>query len=447
MAFDLIDAVERFIRRERLLAPREALFVAVSGGIDSMVLLHVLRRLGHACTALHVNHGLRGAESDGDEDFVRAHCEQEGIAFRSARVDVDALKAEQPVSTQMAARLLRYEWIDEMMGPVGAARCALGHHADDVVETLFINLLRGTGRWGWGAMGPRRGDYIRPLLLVHRADIEAYARERGIRWREDSSNASEQYQRNRIRHELLPLLESIRPGSQRTIARSARLLRHLTQLGNEAVQRYREGIPLGTDLVQRIPFTSIEGDEHGWIYLYSTLRGFGFHPDIVDRVQDAIAERVTGAIFESHDCQVLVDREALIVKPLEPSEPVWARIDLQAANGLADGFSWRMESGPPAEWPGTMKVALLDADRLIEPVILRPWRPGDRMRPIGLKGSKLISDILIDAKVPMTEKDSTHVLVNGTGEIVWLVGHRIGEGHQATAQSRRVLRIALSAQA
>ncbi|MBK9147644.1 MAG: tRNA lysidine(34) synthetase TilS [Flavobacteriales bacterium] len=445
MPFDLTDCVGRFIRRERLLAPREPLFVAVSGGIDSMVLLHVLRKLGHACSVLHVNHGLRGAESDGDEDFVRAHCEQEGIAFRSARADVHALKAGEPVSTQMAARQLRYKWIDEIMGPCGAMRCAVGHHADDVVETLFINLLRGTGRGGWGAMGPRRGDYIRPLLLVHRADIEAYAREHGIQWREDSSNSSEPYQRNRIRHELLPLLESIRPGAQRTIARSTRLLRHLTQLGAEAIHRFHDQKPVTRDSVQRIPFSSLEADEHTWMYLYSTLRGLGFHPDLVDRVQDAIAERVTGATFESGEWQVLVDREVLIVKPLEPPHNSWVRIDLQAANGLANGFSWRVENGPPAEWPGTMRVAVLDADRLIDPVILRPWRPGDRIRPIGLGGSKLISDILIDAKVPMTEKDSTHVLVNGTGEIAWLVGHRIGEGHQATGQSTRVLRIALSA--
>ncbi len=441
MSFDLIDAVERFIRRERLLAPREALFVAVSGGIDSMVLLHVLRRLGHACTVLHVNHGLRGAESDGDEAFVRAHCEQTGIAFRSANVDVDALKAEEPVSTQMAARLLRYEWLDEILSPIGAARCALGHHADDVVETLFINLLRGTGRGGWGAMGPRRGDYIRPLLLVHRADIEAYAREQGIQWREDSSNTSEQYQRNRIRHELLPLLESIRPGAQRTIARSTRLLRHLTQLGDEAIHRFHEQEPVSHDFTQRIPFASLEGDEHAWIYLYYTLRGLGFHPDVVDRVHDAVAERVTGATFESARYQVLVDREVLIMKLLKPTNAAWTRIDLQAANGSGNGFDWGMESGPPAEIPATMLVAVLDADRLGDPLILRPWRPGDRMRPIGLGGSKLISDILIDAKVPRTEKDSVHVLVNGDGGIAWLVGHRIGEGYQASATTRRTLRI------
>jgi tRNA(Ile)-lysidine synthase len=442
MPSDLTDEVSRFVHRERLLVPRQPVYAAVSGGMDSMVLLHVLRKLGHPCTVLHVNHGLRGAESDADERFVEDHCRQQGIPFKSKRVDVRAFQEEDPVSTQMAARFLRLEWIDEVIGGVGKATCAFGHHADDAVETLFINLLRGTGRRGWAAMKPRSADFVRPLLCVHRADIEAYARAHAVAWRDDSSNASLQYQRNRIRHELLPVLEKIRPGAAHAIARSTRILRHMSQIGDEEVMRFAKDSNQVHGGGYTLPFEDLERDEHAWLHLYALVSAHGFHPDIADRLHDAVAERVVGAEFINKKCRIVVDREAIIVEGLVPEEaPAWIKVELSDQERSTGGFSWQLMDAPPANPPQDMLDAHLDADRLTPPLILRPWRPGDRMRPIGLGGSKLVSDILIDAKVPRNMKDSVSVLVNGTGEIIWLVGHRIGEGFQATARSRKWLRI------
>jgi len=440
MRSNLLDSVDRFIARERLLQPRQHVFVAVSGGIDSMVLLHALRCLRHPCTVLHVNHGLRGAESDADESFVRQQCEAEGIPFQTKKVDVEAFKEEEPVSTQMAARYLRYEWFSEAMGEYGKHRCALGHHEGDLIETLFINLLRGTGRRGWGNMAPRRADFVRPLLCVQRAEIEDYAKEHGVAWREDQSNASMHYQRNRIRHELLPLLEQIRPGALRTIGRSAHLLRHLTRMGNQEVLRMAARKVPQPDGSYALHFKDLEQDEHAFMHLYALMRAHGFHPDLAERLHDAIAQRITGAEFRNERCRIVVDREALIVQWVDQHDAQWIRIALGAGPGQAHGFTWGIEAGPPTAVPPNLQEVLLDADRLEEPLLLRPWRPGDRMRPIGLGGSKLISDILIDAKVPRTMKDLTHVLVSG-GEVVWLVGHRIAEGYQATTNTERVLRI------
>ena len=220
----MLAEVERYIRRERMLEAEQPVLVAVSGGVDSMVLLHVLRALGHPCEVGHVDHGLRGAESDADRAFVEEHCRVNDIPFRVTKVDPKASAKGMEVSVQMAGRELRYAWFAELLKELGRP-LAMGHHRDDATETLFINLLRGTGAHGWASIPPVSGNIVRPLLCVDRDAILTYAREDQVQFREDSSNADPKYLRNRIRHELLPLIEAMRPGAHKAIARSVDLLR------------------------------------------------------------------------------------------------------------------------------------------------------------------------------------------------------------------------------
>lgn len=436
MRSSLLDAVRRFIRRERMLEPGEPLHVAVSGGIDSMVLLHALRGLGHPCAVLHVDHGLRGAESDGDRAFVEDHCRRAGIPFRCQPVDAAAHARAAGRSIQMAARELRYAFFAEARQDQ-PWRIALAHHADDAVETLLLHLMRGVGAAGWGTIPPASGAFVRPLLAVDRAAIEAYAMEHGIAFREDSSNADPKYLRNRVRHELLPLMEAMRPGAKRAMARGVSLLRELERAGG--LVQHAEPLPVNEPRDVRIPFTAVEGSPAPTLLLQQLLRHLGFHPDALDRLHDAILERSTGRAFIAGGWRASVDRDCVIVGQVPSDQPAFT-IDLHQPAGQQAGFTWSLHEGEPFALPDSMDEALLDADRLDFPVELRPWREGDRMRPIGLGGSKLISDILIDAKVPRNRKDLAYVLVSG-GEVAWLAGHRIGEGFQATAASQRVLRI------
>lgn len=436
MHLQLLDDVRRFIRRERMLEPKEPLHVAVSGGIDSMVLLHVLRSLGHSCSVLHVDHGLRGAESDADRSFVEEHCRREGIQFHWKKVDAGAHAKSKGLSIQMAARELRYEFFAELCKEQ-PLRTALAHHADDAVETLLMHLMRGVGVFGWSTIPPVSGVFVRPLLAVDRQAIEAYANEHGISFREDSSNADMKYMRNRVRHELLPLMESMRPGAKRAMARGVRTLRELERAGD--LVRSVEPLALADDQSLSIPFSAVENSPMPTLLLHQLLRHLGFHPDALERLHDAILERSTGAEFMAGGWRAIVDRDCVIVGPM-PSELPAITIDLHQPIGDRAGFRWSLLEGESIAMPESMEEALLDADRLEFPIELRPWRTGDRMRPIGLGGSKLISDILIDAKVPRDRKHLAFVLVSG-GEVVWLVGHRIAEGYQATHGSVRLMHI------
>lgn len=432
----MLDEVRRFIMRESLLPSGAPVRVAVSGGVDSMVLLHVLRALGHACKVAHVNHRLRGAESDGDLGFVEAHCRALGLEFETTALDVKAHAKDRGISLQMAARELRLGWLNSM-GQLDGLPTAIGHHADDAVETLFINLLRGTGEHGWCAMSPASGSFIRPLLSVHRPRILQYATENRIPYREDSSNAETKYLRNRIRHELLPLLEDFRPGARRTIARSIAMLRELEHVVADIGMGRSAGIEEAPDGTTRAGLEAIEGSRAPLLLLHRLLRHKGFHPDAIERILEAVRAHATGSLFATQGWQACVDRKHLIISPAAGPAPSYS-IEQEPEHGSAGPFTFGWMD-PQGSVPAAMDEVWLDGDRLTFPLELRPWQHGDRIRPIGLRGSKLVSDILIDAKVPMSEKPSTYVLVSA-GEVVWLVGHRLAEGFQANDRSRRVWR-------
>ena len=432
----MLDEVRRFIRRERMLQQGEPVWVAVSGGIDSMVLLHVLRELGHPCSVAHVDHGLRGAESDADRAFVEDHCKHLGVPFRTLTVDVMAHARANHLSIQSAGREIRYDWLGELWRE-RPMPIAMGHHADDAVESLFINLLRGTGAHGWSAIRPVSGMYIRPLLSVGREAVARYAAEQQVPYREDASNADPKYLRNRIRHEVLPLLGSIRPGALRTMSRSINLLRELEEAGQQVSIAALAGVKSYPDGTIHVPFARIEGSLVPNLVLHRVLRHIGFHPDTMDRIRDAIAERNTGAVFAAGPWRVCVDREVLIIGPAVTEYPAYV-IDPAMSDRSVGPFFWSLSEGPVAMAPSGTDEVWLDADRLSFPIGIRPWRAGDRIRPIGLGGSKLVSDILIDAKVPANGKPGVYVL-ESDGAIVWVVGHRIAEGYQATAQSGSVL--------
>ncbi len=434
---DLLSDTARFIRREGLLRPEAPVRVAVSGGVDSMVLLHVLRALGHPCEVAHVDHGLRGAESDDDLAFVRHQCERGDLIFRSIRVDVKEHAAARGLSAQMAARDLRYMWLNGLSSQDDLP-IALAHHADDAVETLLLGLLRGTGVQGWGSIRPSAGRCVRPLLHASRTDILEYAAVHAVPYREDSSNIDHKYLRNRVRHELLPLIESLRPGALRSMARSLEQLRELVDVGDRTVKPLSERFLPDPNGTARIPFHGIEGPAMRLV-LHGLLRPRGFHPDTIHRVREAILERATGSLFTAGEWQVGLDREALLLGPAHTEYPAYV-IDPDTTVGPAGPFRWSITNDPAPLRAVGASEALLDADILSFPIELRPWRTGDRIRPIGLGGSKLVSDILIDGKVPMMAKPGVYVLVSA-GTVVWVCGHRAAEGFQVTTATRSVLHI------
>ncbi|MEO8591328.1 MAG: tRNA lysidine(34) synthetase TilS [Flavobacteriales bacterium] len=431
------ERVRRMIERQRLAFAGEPLWVAVSGGLDSMVLLHLLRELGHDCHVAHVDHGLRGIESDADRAFVEAYCAERSIVFRSIKVDVASHAAAFGASLQSAARELRYTWFNELVSS-GPAAMAMAHHRDDAIETLFLHLMRGMGLRGWGTIPVRSGPFIRPLLDEGREDIAAYAAHHRIPFREDASNTDPKYLRNRVRNELLPMLENWRPGTRRALGRNVELLRELDALAQRATGEVMMGLVAAEDGTLRIPFARVMESGAPKLVLYRALGDLQLHPDRFEDILTAISERSVGASFPAGDRVVFIDRDQLVIAPaseerrswkIEAPELIPPDAPLMISHSIPEGID--LHQGAEVAW--------LDADTLLFPLELRPWRDGDRMRPIGLGGSKLVSDILIDAKVPRHQKDACYVLV-AADTIVWLCGHRIAEGFQAKATSRSVLR-------
>lgn len=437
----MLAEVRRTIRREGLLAPGEPAWVAVSGGVDSMVLLHVLLRLGHPCSVAHVDHGLRGADSDADRDFVEAHARALGLPFRAVRVDPK--RAAQGRSVQMAARELRYAWFREVLA-AGPHVLALGHHRDDVAETLLLHLLRGVGARGWAGIPPvtqlTEGRLCRPLLAVGRAEVLAFAQEQGIAFREDASNADPKYLRNRVRAELLPLMEHMRPGARRTLARGAELLRELMGAAGEQLEREaREAVTAAGDALH-VDLACLRRSAAPRLLLARALHRAQPHPDQLDQVLEAVRRQAVGKVFQWGVLRVTVERHRLVAAPPGDGFPSFTIPLAQRHQGMAGPFSWR--SCPPgevdlAQGPGT---AWLDLDRLEFPLLLRPWAPGDRMRPAGLGGSKLVSDLLTDAGTVGGQRAGAYVLVSA-GVVVWLAGHRVAEGVAPAAGTREVLRL------
>ena len=438
MRWAMLDEVKRAIRSSNMLQHGEAVHVAVSGGVDSMVLLHVLRSLGYSCSVAHVDHGLRGIESTGDRDFIEEYCSKHNVPFRSVEVDVRSRLEEGIGSVQMAARELRYAWF-EALHAEEPMPVALGHHQDDATETLFINLLRGTGLHGWASIPPISGFFVRPLLGVNRAAILAYATQHQIPFREDSSNTDPKYLRNRIRHELLPMLEDLRPGALRAIGRSVVALRELQSAADRSLIGELSGSVPEPNAPFCLLFDRIEELPSARVALDLILRPLGFHPSTIERIGSAITERSTGAVFRTGNWFLCIDRSGIIVEREKGEFPRYIIDQEGVVQTQASPFQWRSEKGP-VPIPAGMHEVVLDADKLEFPVELRPWFDADRIRPIGLAGSKLVSDILIDAKVPMTDKAGCYVLTSGD-EVVWVVGHRLAEGFSAGPLTDRVLRI------
>lgn len=433
----MLAEVSRSMRREQMVRPAEPVHVAVSGGVDSMVLLHVLRALGHPCHVIHVDHGLRGDGSAADRAFVEAYCGQHQVPVRSVAVDVRSAQEDGSGSTQMVARRLRYEAFHSIHD-ADPRPIALGHHADDAVETLFIQLLRGTGLFGWSGMPAVSGPFIRPLLSVDRDAIHAYAAAHKIPFREDPSNQDPKYARNRIRHELLPLLDDIRPGSRKGLTRSIAAFRDLREAAERSFrEEYQHDLPTGEHPVC-MPFAAVEDAAGGGVRLRLLLRPLGFHPHTIDRIAEAVERRSTSALFTQGKWVVCVDRHGLIIDTA-PDQLVPIHLDPCVEDGTAGPFRWWFTAGA-ALLPMDPNELVLDADAFQGALEIRPWRAGDRMVISAEGGTRTIGNILTDLKVPAHERGRILVLTDGS-RILWLVGYRVAAGLNTLAGIQRSLRI------
>jgi tRNA(Ile)-lysidine synthase len=426
-----------FLNQHNLLEKR--LLLAVSGGMDSVVLAELAHRANLDFGVAHANFGLRGAESDGDEAFVKTLAERYGRSFFSKKFDTSAFAQTHGLSVQLAARKLRYAWFDELLDAHGFDALLTAHHRDDALETLLLNLVRGAGLAGLAGIPARNGRVVRPLLAVGRADIARFAAENNLAWREDRSNATDDYPRNFLRHRVLPRLRELNPNLTDTaaqtldqLAAARRLLEHAAAtLRREAWRAAGETVFLDLEPLRQSP--------EPLLLLHELLRPLGFRYR-QSAAAWAAADGQPGKTFFSPTHALTVDRARLVITPrrVVSEGDFWIENPAGTLRTPDFGLSFAIAATPAfGENPA---VADLDFDRLTFPLHLRRWQPGDWFYPLGMNGKrKKISDLLVDLKVPRPLKARVWVLVSGD-DVAWVVGHRLDERFRVTDATRRVWR-------
>lgn len=418
----------------------DRILLAVSGGVDSAVLAHLMMGTGIECAIAHCNFQLRGEESDRDETFTRELAAKFGIPVFVKLLNTYEYAFREGISTEMAARELRYAWFGELLTNKDFQWVATGHHADDQIETLFLNLARGTGISGLRGMLPRSGKVVRPLLPFFREEIESYAHQKGISWVEDSTNQSLDIRRNLIRHKIIPLFEAINPKFRNTILRSMRDLQVTENFYREKVREALAPLIRKESGADRIAVSGLLKLEPLSLYLFELMSEYGFNRSTIEDISAAL-EGHSGKQFFSATHRVVKDRNDLIVtrKVLNNNDGDWEYFidadDTAITEPVHITCSVANASGYTI--PHNSKTASLDFDKLRFPLTLRRWLPGDAFIPFGMRNSKKLSDFFTDNKLSIPEKENIRVILSGT-DIVWIVGHRIDQRYRITSKTKKI---------
>lgn len=437
----MLDRFIRHVRESHLLDESKYYLLAISGGIDSMALAYLLKRSNIPFGLVHCNFQLRGEESEEDERFIREFAESIQARVLVKRFDVNAYKRQHGVSTQMAARELRYGWFDELLDQKEGEAILVAHHAGDQLETILLNLLRGTGIEGIYGMAERRGGIIRPLLPFTRIEIADLVSKEGIVWREDSSNELSDYKRNFLRHEILAPLEDHFHRASDSLSSS---FGRIKDVGQAFFVFYEEWRKVNVNKEGENEYLSVEAfrNHSGRAsVLFYWLRGFGFNYAQIEEILASVDRGMVGRLFESGRFMLNVDREYLILGPKKASNKE-AYLDshsvsLELGDVRYDILHLKRQS---IMLDKSSSNVMLDKDSLAFPLKIRNWQEGDKFRPLGMKGFKKVSDFLIDLKVPLIHKRNVKVLCSGD-EIAWIVGLRVDDRFKVGAYTENIMYI------
>lgn len=416
--------ISQYIDNERLFSLKDKILVALSGGADSVALLRLLLSFGYTCEAAHCNFHLRGEESDRDESFVRTLCREHHVKLHTTHFETTEYASQHHISIEMAARELRYQWFAEIMKESGSAVVAVAHHKDDSVETLLLNLIRGTGINGLLGIRPKNGDIVRPLLCINREEILNYLQHIGQDYVTDSTNLHDEYTRNKIRLNLLPLMQEINPSVRDSIIDTSNYL-------SDAARIYAKGIEEGKARVlteKGIGISALFNEPAPGALLFEIIHPLGFNSAQAKDILTALSGQ-PGKQFSGNGWRLIKDREWLLIEKERTTEESTPTFRLEEE---------RIEYTPAFVIPREKTIACFDADKLDGELTLRRWQTGDVFVPFGMTGKKLISDYLTDRKFSISRKEQQWVLCCGE-RIAWLIGERTDNRFRLDAETRKVL--------
>ena len=422
----MLSKVKDYIKQHNLLNSNDLYIVALSGGADSVALLLFLDEMGYQVHAAHCNFHLRGAESDRDEAFCESLCLLKNIPFHRIHFDTLTYAETHHVSVEMAARELRYGYFEQLRKDIGASGICVAHHRDDSVETVLMNLIRGTGLRGLTGIQPRNGVVLRPLLCVSRQEIEQYLQAKGQSYVTDSTNLVAEVQRNVVRLKVLPLLETINPAVADNIQRTAENLTEAQSVLDVAIESIRNAKILEYRELER--FGSRE------YILYEWAKQYGFNGS---QVKELLTAEIGSVFSSSMGYDLLVDRDSYLVEPiLKPYKEV--RIP-EEGTYILDEITKIKVRKCPAYVSKNPSVATLDAQKVAFPLTVRRVEEGDRMQPYGMRGTKLLSDLMTDCKLSLFDKRRQLVVVDAQGVVIWAVGLRVSQQVAVTDHTSEVL--------
>ena len=419
-------SIQHFIEENKLFAFSDKVLVALSGGADSVALLRVLIDLGYTCECAHCNFHLRGEESDRDEQFVRSLCQEHQIPLHVKHFETESYAKEKQISIEMAARELRYAWFEELRNETKSMVIAVAHHRDDSVETFLLNLIRGTGINGLKGIQAKNGCIVRPLLETSRENIQDYLNYLKQDYVTDSTNLQDEYMRNKIRLNLLPMMKEMNPSIMESIQNTAEKLAEAANIYNQNRKEIlKTSIQITSDGYM-LPIRIILEDTAPQSLLHEWLSPVGFNSSQIKDIHQALKNEQSGKLFISNKWELLRDRDFLILKPKQKEENI-PEISIETIE-IDNDFILLKDKN----------IACLDADKVALPLEIRKWKKGDKFVPFGMKGQKKVSDYLTDKKFSLFQKEKKYVACS-EGKIVWLVGERTDERFKITERTQRAL--------
>ncbi len=432
----MVHKVEKYIKKHNLLPVGAKVLVALSGGADSVALLHTLLKLGHHCEAIHCNFHLRGDESNRDEEFVRQLCTKTNVTLTTVHFDTAAYAREKGLSIEMAAREQRYEAFEKNRASIKADAIAVAHHRDDSAETLLLNLIRGTGIKGLKGIQPKNGRIIRPLLCVNRSEILDYLSWRGEDFVTDSTNLSNDYTRNKIRNEIIPLMSGINPSVLESIAATAQRISEAEELYSQAV---KEAIARVKE-ENIINLEALKEETSPSTILHEILAPLGFNStqtaNILESTDSEGRREVSNAQW-----RVIKEQNQLTIAPQSTAKEFCATLPSEGSVDTTTGTLTIEKKTFDGYIPRERESIYIAADNLATPLQIRNTRPGDRFAPFGMRGTKLVSDYLTDKKAKTTDKERQLVVTDANNTIVWLVNERPSSLFSVKKGTRTILHL------
>jgi tRNA(Ile)-lysidine synthase len=437
----MIEEFKKFITENNLISPGDKILLAVSGGIDSMVMAHLFQMLDYTIGIAHCNFTLRAGDSDKDEELVRQFASEYRIPFYLTRFETKIFAKQNKLSIQMAARELRYKWFEEIRDNNGYNLIAVAHNLNDNIETLLINLARGTGLTGMAGMKPVSNRIIRPLLFATRQDILDFRNHFNISFREDKSNADTKYVRNKIRHLIIPVLKDINPSIETTLNETAERFAGFNEIVSTYISQLRESISDEKDQFTTLNISRLKKYLLNKAVIFELFKPYGITNSLIISLIKVI-EGKTGSQIITETHRIIKNRKEILVSDKKNSNETQYIILDDQNFGVFPGISSakNVRITETFEIPSDPHVACIDSQKVTFPMIIRKWKAGDHFYPLGMNQKKKLSDYFIDNKYSKLDKENIYIL-ESAGKIVWIIGERIDERFKITGSTKKGLLI------